>query len=116
MEDEREEEEEPDFEIGSKIDDKYSIIRKIGDGGFAKIYLVEELKNKNIYAAKIPFPSVELNDFLNEIKILKKISNETNINKYVTKYHDSGRGDIKKGSFISENRHYLISNFLFKGN
>ena len=117
MEDEREEEEEePDFEIGSKIDDKYSIIRKIGDGGFAKIYLVEELKNKNIYAAKIPFPSVELNDFLNEIKILKKISNETNINKYVTKYHDSGRGDIKKGSFISENRHYLISNFLSKGN
>ena len=98
MEDESEEEEEPDFEIGSKIDDKYSIIRKIGEGGFAKIYLVEELKNKNknIYAAKIPFPSVELNDFLNEIKILKKISKETNINKYVTNYHDSGRGDIKK--------------------
>ena len=51
--------EEKDLEPQSIINDKYSIIRKIGEGGFAKVYLVQE-ENDNIkYAAKILFDKVD---------------------------------------------------------
>ena len=116
---EEKKEDEPDFEVGSIIENKYTIIRKIGQGAFAKIYLVEDIKDKKEYAAKIlskKVPERDIGDFLNEISILNKLSKEININKYITKYHDSGKGFIKKDDFISENRHYLISNYLSKGN
>ena len=112
---EDEEDEEPDFENGSIINGEYTIVTKIGSGGFGKAYKVEDL-TKNIYAAKIPFPSVDIKDFLNEIKILIILSTKNNINNYVTKYHDSGRGDIRKNDFISKDRHYLISKYISKGN
>ena len=74
---EEKKEDEPDFEVGSIIENKYTIIRKIGQGAFAKIYLVEDIKDKKEYAAKIlskKVPERDIGDFLNEISILNKLS------------------------------------------
>ena len=73
---EEKKENDPDLEEDSKIDDKYIIIRKIGQGAFSKVYLTKGVgeKKEKEYAAKIlsrSNPPVEINDFLNEIKILK---------------------------------------------
>ena len=121
---EEKKENDPDLEEDSKIDDKYIIIRKIGQGAFSKVYLTKGVgeKKEKEYAAKIlsrSNPPVEINDFLNEIKILKILNEENINNNYVTLYFDSGNGEvskIKNGKNFIEKRHYLITNYFSKGN
>jgi len=48
-------EEEKDFEKDSIVANRYKIVRKIGSGSFAKVYLVIDLNDKNEYAAKNTF-------------------------------------------------------------
>ena len=63
-----EKEKESDLEKDSIIDNKYIIIRKIGEGSYSKVYLVQDLIDKQEYAAKILLksnPQKEKNNFLN---------------------------------------------------
>ena len=119
MNSDSEEESEGDLEKDSIINDKYIIIKKIGSGGFAKTYLVSDLKGQKDYAAKILFENSsqdDTTDFFNEINILIRLKELPNNIIYITQYQDSGTGNVVKGKDISENRHYLIMNYLSKGN
>ena len=122
MEEKNKKDIEPDLEKDTKINNRFTIIRKIGQGNFSKVYLTRDKNDEKEYAAKIPLNSAsqeEIDNFLNEIKILKILNEENINNNYVTIYHDSGKfevSDIKDDKKISENRHYLITNYLSKGN
>ena len=94
-------------------DKKYIIIEKKGRGGFSKVFLVETLDRKTKYAAKI----LKVKDkekeqkednklFENEVNILKYLKDNININ-YITKFIDSGIGEIKR-----ENRPNSINKYL----
>ena len=117
--------EEPDLEKDSIIDNKYTIIRKIGQGAFSKVYLVQDRNDQNEYAAKILLqskPQIEKSNLLYEVKILKILKKKITTNICITLYHDSGEGEISKpkdgnnGNIIINNRLYLISNYLSNGN
>ena len=113
---------EPDLEKDSIINDRYTIKNKIGEGGFSKVYVVLDKENNNEeYACKILLEKRAQTDtktFFNEIKILKKLTENLIINNYVSKFHDSGIGDIKnnKNLLISKGRHYLINTYYPKKN
>ena len=114
-------EEEKDFEKDSIVANRYKIVRKIGSGSFAKVYLVIDLNDKNEYAAKILLKNkqstVEFNSYLNEINVLKKLTEAQKDKKYVVEYHDSGVGDVEKSQNPnSKNRQYLITSYQSKGN
>ena len=110
---------ENDLENDSIINGKYTINRKIGEGEHAKVYLVMDINNQEIYASKILKENqeqVDINAFYHEIEILKKINEVNGSERLIIKYIDSGKGDIKKGSSISSNRDYLINNYFPRGN
>ena len=110
---------EEDLEKDSIIEQKYIIIRKIGQGEHAKVYLVIDKKNKKEYSAKILLQNQEqinIKAFYHEIELLKKIKESKGSDKLIIQYIDSGKGYIKKGSSISPNRDYLINNYFAKGN
>ena len=82
MKEEKKENEEKDFENNSILDDKYIICRKVGQGSFAKVYLVLDIKDKEKYAAKILLENiaqVDKESFYKEEKILRKIKENYNI-------------------------------------
>ena len=110
---------EKDLERDSIIDQKYEIIRKIGQGEHAKVYLVIDINKKKEYAAKILLENqkqIDIKAFYHEIEILKKITESKGSDRMIIQYIDSGKGEIKKGSSISQNRDYLINNYFSKGN
>ena len=112
---------EPDLEQDSVINNRYIIKRKIGEGAFSKVYVVLDKDDNEEYASKILLEKraqIETKTFNNEIKILKKLSENSIINNYVSKFHDSGIGDItnEKNELIGKERHYLISTYYPKKN
>ena len=119
---EEEEKKEPDLEKNSIIDNKYIIIKKIGEGGFSKVYLVQDIHNKEKYAAKIILDSIpphEKDNISNEVNILNLLKEKPSIDKYATRLYHSGNGEIRKFNnkeMIYSNKFYLISNYLSKGN
>ena len=69
--------------MGANNEKNFKIIRKLGEGGFAEVYLIE--KNNKLYALKKtikPLKEEETNKYNEIINILKKIDN-----KYITKYY-----------------------------
>ena len=112
---------EPDLEQDSVINNRYIIKRKIGEGAFSKVYVVLDKDDNEEYASKILLEKraqIETKTFNNEIKILKKLSENSIINNYVSKFHDSGIGDItnEKNELIGKERHYLVSTYYPKKN
>ena len=102
-------------------DKKYIIIEKKGSGGFSKVFLVETLDGKAKYAAKI----LKIKDkekeqkkenklFDNEVNILKYLKDNININ-YITKFIDSGIGEIKRENRPNSINKYLILEYAEKG-
>ena len=55
---------------------RYRVIRKLGEGGFSKVYLVEDQVLKNTWAVKEIGESDQLNYFAvrAEISVLSKVS------------------------------------------
>ena len=74
-----------------EIDSKYKIIEKIGAGGQANAFLVEEKETKKEYVAKV-LKREDSKTIKNEIDILKELKAYNNPN--IIKIIDSGKGII----------------------
>jgi len=93
------------------INNKYLILEDKGNGTSAKVYLVEDIKDKKQYAAKVF--SIDPSLFEKEIDILKKVS--TLNNPYIMKFIDSGEGPVKEPSKPKRNFKYAILEYVSKG-
>ena len=112
------EEDEKTLEPDSIIDNKYSVIRQIGHGNFAFTYLVLDNNDKKKYSAKIlkeKTSQIDIKSFKNEIMLLKELTNSSKNNVYVSKYHDSGYGPIKKNDILIYNKDYFVGDFYLNG-
>ena len=103
------------------IDDKYIILKKIGRGGTAKVFIVKEKKSNNIYAAKVlkdfendkKKKNVE-NMFNKEITILTHLK-QTQNNEYIINFIDNGSGEIRRKERQTSINKYLILEYASKG-
>ena len=103
------------------IDDKYIVIKKIGEGGFGDVYLTDKINdNTKKYVVKVlKKERASLKDkerFLHEIEILKKLSKDKN--KYTPYLYEYGEGYIKEEKNTEENpikQLYLVINYASKG-
>ena len=90
------------------LDKKYEIIKKLDEGGFAKVYLGKKMDTEEYYAIKFlkkdKISLIEINTFLKEIEILKYLYNKDKTNKYVPHIYDSGKIDFKN---IGENNNAI---------
>jgi len=93
------------------INNKYIILEEKGHGSSAYVYLVEDKKDKKLYAAKV----FELNPSLfdDEIKILKKVASL--YNPFIIKLIESGEGPVKVPSKPKTDRKYVILEYASKG-
>ena len=110
------EEKEKDLDNGSVIQGKgtYIIEEKIGQGGFGKIYRVNEIKAKKLFALKILLEEKcsekNIKDFENEIEILKKLYTEEH--SYVLKIYDFCIIPINDNN---NNRNFFVVDYAEKG-
>ena len=88
-----------------EIASKYIIKEKIGSGGQANAFLVEEKKTKNEYVAKVLKREEDIS-ILNEIEILKEL--KKNNNPYIINIIDSGKGFIIRKDREKRERDYFI--------
>ena len=99
----------------NSIDDKYIILKSIGEGGFAKVFLVYEkdanAKNQK-YAAKVLFKNDEYFDI--KIEIINKIKNLQS--PYIINIITSGKGKIKKKGNDNDDiiKQYVIYEYASK--
>ena len=95
------------------IDNIYTIINRINQGGFSFIYLVRNENNHNQYVAK-----VRINEnqqlFNTELQMTKIVSglNKPNLIHLI----GNGNGPITFGGNVENNRNYLILDYHQKGN
>lgn len=78
----------PDFDPGKVIENRFTVIQKLGRGGFGDVYLVEDT-NKQRYALKTEYLIAKKQALEREIGFLKKIKNP-----FVPKVYFSGEDDI----------------------
>ena len=88
-----------------EIASKYIIKEKIGSGGQANAFLVEEKETKNEYVAKVLKREEDIS-ILNEIEILKEL--KKNNNPYIIYIIDSGKGTIIRKDREKRERDYFI--------
>ena len=88
-----------------EIASKYIIKEKIGSGGQANAFLVEEKETKNEYVAKVLKREEDIS-ILNEIEILKEL--KKNNNPYIINIIDSGKGTIIRKDREKRERDYFI--------
>jgi len=88
-----------------EIASKYIIIEKIGAGGQANAFLVEEKVTKNKYVAKV-LKKEEDTSILKEISILKELKEYNN--PYIINIIDSGKGTIVRKDRKNRERDYFI--------
>ena len=82
-----------------------------GKGATAKVYLVEDKKDKKQYAAKVL--NNVTSSFRKEIEILKKVLALNN--PYIINLIDYGEGPVKSPSKPKRNRQYIILEYASKG-
>ena len=90
---------------------KYNPLKKIGSGGFSKVYLVEGQTNNSLYAMKILkklSPSFE-----KEILMHEKISSIKN--PYIINLIDHGEVVIKSSQRPAEKKQYAVLEYASKG-
>ena len=95
------------------IDQKYIILKSIGEGEYAEVFLVYEKDDKNQkFAAKILFKYDKSFDF--KIKIIKKIKNLKS--PYIINIITSGEGKITKKENDNDDiiRQYVIYEYASK--
>ena len=96
-----------------EIDSKYKIIEKIGAGGQANAFLVEEKETKKEYVAKV-LKREDSKTIKNEIDILKELKEYNN--PYIIKIIDSGKGIIIRKNRKKRERDYFIMEKILYGN
>ena len=95
----------------NNINNIYLILEERGKGGTANVYLVEDIKDKKQYAAKVLNEDFSL--FEKEIKILKTVSALNN--PYIINLIESGEGPVKAPSKPKRNGQYAILDYASKG-
>ena len=110
-----------DKENNNLLDKKYIILKKIGGGGSAKVFLVKEINKGNICGAKVlkDFNSYEKKrnvekTFNNEKDILLYLHNNIN-NSYIVNYIDSGKGEVIRVNKPTSINKYIILEYAEKG-
>ena len=93
------------------INNKYHILVRKGKGATSKVYLVEDKKDKKLYAAKV-FKE-DTSSFEKEIEILKKVSSL--YNPFIIKLIEFGEGPVKAPSEPKRNAKYAILEYASKG-
>ena len=76
------------------LDSKYFIIKRLGSGGQAVVYLVKEKGSNNEYAAKM---MEDENNIENEIRLNKKFSSVNPPIPYVIRFINEGIGNFIRG-------------------
>ena len=78
------------FETNNIIDDKFKIIKKIGEGSFGNVYKAENIKNKELVAIKVEKIDKTNSRLKFEYDIYKEISGEgiPSIHHYNNSYND----------------------------
>ena len=107
---------EKDIQNNSIIDNKYIIIKKIDEGGFAKIYLTKKKGTEEQYAAKVlkkgKTPKIDIYSFLKESEILKILNILENENKYIPHLYDTGKAIIKDAQNHIEEKLYYVTDYI----
>lgn len=93
------------MESKDTLDNKYSIIDKLGSGAQATCYLVRKFGENINYVAKMV---EELKEAEHEIKINSIIASRTPPIPYVIKQIDNGIGDFIRGEKHLKNQRYFI--------
>ncbi|TDT72406.1 serine/threonine protein kinase [Hypnocyclicus thermotrophus] len=66
--------------IGSKLNNRYEIIKKISDGGTSIVFLVKDIHDDNRYIAKILKENINIQLLENEIEKLLELKHENIVN------------------------------------
>ena len=93
------------------IDSKYIIMEKKGHGASASVYLVKDINQQNVYAAKVLKKPSDL--FQNEINMLNAVKklNSSNIVNII----NSGEGLIIRNDHPKKTSQYLVLEYAEKG-
>jgi len=94
------------------INNKYLILAKSGKGATSKVYLVEDKKDKKLYAAKVLKEGNT--SFKKEIKLLEKVSSLNN--PFIINLIEYGEGPVKAPSEPKRNAQYVIQEYAQKEN
>ncbi len=89
------------YMIGKTLDQRYQIIKLLGQGGMATVYLAEDMQLVRKVAVKIPFPHTRqpfAQRFMKEAIMLAKMSHEHIVNIYDAK--------------IDQNIHFLVMDYV----
>ena len=95
------------------LDNKYSIIKRLGSGGQAVVYLVKEKVSNNEYAAKMMEDEKNIEK---EIRLNKKISSVNPPIPYVIRFINEGIGSFIRGGNNLENQKYYLFEYASKYN
>ena len=98
------------------IDNKYIILEKIDEGGFAKIYLTKKIDTDEQYAIKVlkkgKTPNIEILSFLKEIEILTILTKSDKENKYIPHLYDSGKTNVNRAQNNKEVKLYYTTDYI----
>ena len=93
------------------LDNKYSIIKRLGSGGQAVVYLVKEIGSDKEYAAKMMEDEENIEK---EIRLNKKISSVNPPIPYVIRFETEGIGNFIRGENKLENQKYYLFEYASK--
>ena len=93
------------------LDNKYSIIKRLGSGGQAVVYLVKEKNSNNEYAAKMMENKKNVEK---EIRLNKKISSVNPPIPYIIRFITEGTGDFIRGAKKLHNQKYYLFEYASK--
>ena len=99
------------MEIEDNIDNKYIIIKNLGEGTFGKVFLVKTKDTNKEFAVKVLLK--ENKNFEVKIKIINIISSLNN--EYITKMIDSGKGLVYRKGEIEGDYQYVVYEYASKG-
>ncbi len=81
----------PELHPGDKIKNKYIVTKKLGEGGFGAVYLVEDSSNRAKHAMKIETAKAQIQVLKMEVVVLTEVMERGG--RHVCKIYDRGRND-----------------------